>query len=121
MFPKALNLYLGTSGAKPGDSPCSYTFLLIHLCRNVTVCCYLCFCRQLSRFCEEKITKKIIFYCDDEALKVFRKYRCHPVYSLPMQVRGGGGETSKMYTLFHLGCARFALNFFSLLSEMKRN
>jgi hypothetical protein len=86
MFPKALNLYLGTSGAKPGDSPCSYTFLLIHLCRNVTVCFYLCFCRQLSRFCEEKLTKKIIFYCDYEALKVFRKYRCHPVKS-PKEVR----------------------------------
>ncbi len=80
MFPKALKLYLGTSGAKPGDSPCSYTFLLIHLCRNVTVYFYLCFGRQLRWFCEKKLTKKIIFYCADEALKVFRIYRCHPVF-----------------------------------------
>ncbi len=80
MFPKALNLYLGSSGAESGDCPCSYTFLLIHLCRNVTVCFYLCFCRQLRWFCEKKLTKKIIFYCNDEALKVFRKYRCHPVW-----------------------------------------
>jgi hypothetical protein len=79
MFPKALNLYLGVSGAKPGDCPCSYTFLLIHLCRNVTVRFYLSFGRQLRWFCEKKFTKKIIFYCNDEALKVFRKYRCHPV------------------------------------------
>jgi hypothetical protein len=79
MFPKALILYLGTSGAKPRDYPCSYSFLLIHLCRNVTVRFYLCFTRQLRWFCEEKLTKKIIFYCDYEALKVFRKYRCHPV------------------------------------------
>jgi hypothetical protein len=80
MFPKALILYLGTSGAKPRDYPCSYTFLLINLCRNVTVRFYLCFTRQLRWFCEKKLTKKINFYCDDEALKVFRKYRCHPVY-----------------------------------------
>jgi hypothetical protein len=93
MFPKALNFYLGTSGAKPGDSPCSYTFLLIHLCRNVTVCFNLCFCRQLSRFCEEKLTKKIIFYCDYKALKVFRKYRCHPVVDsgIGLSLMGGGG------------------------------
>jgi hypothetical protein len=38
MFPKALNLYHGISGTKPGDSLRSYTFLLIHLCWNVTVC-----------------------------------------------------------------------------------
>jgi len=79
MFPKALILYLGTSGAKPRDYPCSYTFLLIHLCRNVTVRFYLCFTRQLRWFWEKKLTKKIIFYCDYEALKVFRIYRCHPV------------------------------------------
>jgi hypothetical protein len=78
VFPEPQNLYLGTSGAKPEDCPCSYTFLLIHLCRNVTVCFNLCFSRQLRCFCEKKLTKKIIFYCDDEALKVFRKYRCHP-------------------------------------------
>jgi hypothetical protein len=79
MFPKALILYLGTSGAKPRDYPCSYTFLLIHLCRNVTVRFDLCFTRQLGWYCEKKLTKKINFYCDYEALKVFRKYRCHPV------------------------------------------
>jgi hypothetical protein len=79
MFPEALILYLGTSGAKPRDYPCFYTFLLIHLCRNVTVRFYLCFTRQLRWFCEKKFTKKIIFYCDYEALKVFRIYRCHPV------------------------------------------
>ncbi len=79
MFPKALILYLGTSDAKHRDYPCSYTFLLIHLWRNVTVLFYLCFTRQLRWFCEKKLTKKINFYCDYEALKVFRKYRCHPV------------------------------------------
>ena len=61
MFPKALILYLGMSGAKPRDYPCSYTFLLIHLCRNVTVRFYLCFTRQLRWFCEKKLTKKIFF------------------------------------------------------------
>ncbi len=29
MFPKAVNLYQGISGAKPGDCPCSFAFLLI--------------------------------------------------------------------------------------------
>jgi len=29
----------------------------------------------------EIITKKYDFYCDGEALKVVRKYRCHPVYT----------------------------------------
>jgi hypothetical protein len=82
MLPKALILYLGTSGAKPGDCPCSYTFLLIHLCRNVTACFYLCFSKQPRWFSEKKLTKKIIFYCDDEALKVFRKYRFHPVFAI---------------------------------------
>jgi hypothetical protein len=80
MFPKALILYLGTSGAKPRDYPCSYSFLQIHLYRNVTVRFYLCFTRQLRWFCEKKLTKKIILYCDYEALKVVRIYRCHPVY-----------------------------------------
>ncbi len=79
-----INSYLvdvsSTSGAQPGDCPCSYTILLIHLCPNVTV--YLCFGRQLRWFCEKKLTKRIIFYCHDEALKVFRKYRCHPVYCM---------------------------------------
>jgi hypothetical protein len=37
MFPKALNLYHGISGAKSGDSPCSSSFLLIYLCSNVSV------------------------------------------------------------------------------------
>jgi hypothetical protein len=80
MFPKALILFLGTSGAKARHYPCSYSFLLIHLCRNVTVRFYLCFTRQMRWFCEKKLTKKIIFYCDYEALKVVRIYRCHPVF-----------------------------------------
>jgi hypothetical protein len=54
VFPKALILYHGTSGAKPGDCPCSCAFLLIYLCRNVTVSFYFCFGRQLRRFAKKK-------------------------------------------------------------------
>jgi hypothetical protein len=61
MFPTALILHLGMPGAKPRYYPCSYTFLLIHLCRNVTVHFCLCFTRQLRWFCKKKFTKKIIF------------------------------------------------------------
>ncbi len=50
MFPKAINFYHGTSGAKPRDYPSSYAFLLIHFCQNVTICFYLCFSRQRRRF-----------------------------------------------------------------------
>jgi hypothetical protein len=106
MFPKALILYLGTSGAKPRDYPCSYTFLLIHLCRNVSVRFYLCFTRQLRWICEKKLTKKIIFYRDYEALKVFRKYRCHPVYiqlrtSLSLFLTSNFLEIQKGYFICH--------------------
>ncbi len=61
VFPKDFNLHHGTSGAKSGDCPCSCAFLLIHLCWNVTVSFYLCFSRQLRRFCGKKLIKKIIF------------------------------------------------------------
>jgi hypothetical protein len=88
MFPKALILYLGTSGAKPRDYPCSYTF---HASSSLPEC-DCSFIRQLRWFCEKKLTKKIIFYSDDEALKVFRKYRCHPVHHIhPLSSPRPGG------------------------------
>ncbi len=60
VFAKDFNLYHGTSGTKSGDCPCSCAYLLIHLCWNVTVSFYLCFSRQLRRFCGKKLLKNII-------------------------------------------------------------
>ena len=34
--------------------PCSWAFLLSQLCRNVTICFYFCFGRQLRRFAKKK-------------------------------------------------------------------
>ncbi len=48
-------------GAKSADYHGSCCFLLIHLCRNVSFCFYLCFDRQLRRFGAKEIFKKIIF------------------------------------------------------------
>jgi hypothetical protein len=59
MFPKALNLYHGVSGAKSGDSSCFYAFLLIHLCQNVTVYNYVS--ADSSDGFAEKINKKFNF------------------------------------------------------------
>ncbi len=61
MIPKAHNLFHSTYGAKYFDCPCSRDFLLIHLCQNVTICFYLCFGIQLTRFCGKELIKKIIF------------------------------------------------------------
>jgi hypothetical protein len=35
----------------------------------------------MRQFCAKKLVKKNYFYCNGEALKVFRIYRCHPVYT----------------------------------------
>jgi hypothetical protein len=74
------NLLTGPSGAKSRDSPCSWSFLLIHLRQNVSVYFYLWLGKQLRYFVAKEYIEKMIFYCYSEALKVFRKYRCHPVY-----------------------------------------
>jgi hypothetical protein len=63
MFPKALFLYLGTSGAKPGDCPCFYTFLLIHYSSLPECdCLFLFMFRQTAEMVlREKINKKDYF------------------------------------------------------------
>jgi hypothetical protein len=71
-------LFHGTSGAKSTYYHGSCSFLLIQLCSNVCYCFYLCFSRQMRQLEAKELIKKMFFYCDGEALKVFRKYRCHP-------------------------------------------
>jgi hypothetical protein len=58
---KEIMLFHGTSGAKSRDCPFSCAFLLIHLCSNVSECFYLCFGKQLRRFCAKELIKKIVF------------------------------------------------------------
>jgi len=57
----AHNLFHGTSVAKPGDSPCSCSFLLIHLCRNVSVSFCLWLGKHLVRYGTKESIKNIIF------------------------------------------------------------
>jgi hypothetical protein len=45
----------------------------------VSICFCFRFCKELRHFNAKKLVKKVDFLCDSEALKVFRKYRCHPV------------------------------------------
>ncbi len=70
------------SGAKSADYHGSWSFLLTHLCWKVSFSFYLCFGRRLRWFWGKRILNKYFFKCDSEALKVFRKYRCHPVHML---------------------------------------
>ncbi len=57
----AHNLFHGTSGAKSTDYHGSCSFLLIHLCWNVSFCSYLCFSRQLRWFGAKELIKKYFF------------------------------------------------------------
>ncbi len=66
-------------GAKPGDYDRFRSFLLIYFCQNVSVCFCFRFGKELRHFSAKEISKKVDFLCESEALKVFRKYRCHPV------------------------------------------
>jgi hypothetical protein len=82
MFPKALILYLGTSIRRKAQR----LSLLLYLPANSSLpecdCSFLFMFHQTAEMVlREKLTKKIIFYCDYEALKVFRIYRCHPVHT----------------------------------------
>jgi hypothetical protein len=45
----------------------------------VSVYFYLRLGKQLRYFVAKELIEKMIFYCYSEALKVFPKYRCHPV------------------------------------------
>jgi hypothetical protein len=65
------------SGANPADNHGSCTFLLLHLCLNVSFSFCLRFGKQLSRFgTKEKIKKDII-------LMQFRSFESGPDLSLP--------------------------------------
>jgi hypothetical protein len=61
--------------------------LLLFLLANSSLpecdCSFLFMFHQTAEMVlREKINKKDYFYCDYEALKVVRIYRCHPVHSL---------------------------------------
>jgi hypothetical protein len=73
-------VFYALSGAKPVDYCGSRTLLLIHLCPNGAFSSCLLLYRQLVRFGMAKLLEKATFSCVNSALKMFRKYRCHPVY-----------------------------------------
>ncbi len=55
-------------------------FIFAGMC--LFVCFYLWLGNQLRQFGAKETVKNKIFQCNGEALKVFRKYRCHPVCDL---------------------------------------
>ncbi len=70
---------------KPGDYDRFRSFLLIYFWQNVSVCFSFRFCKELRHFSAKEISKKVDFLCDSEALKAFRKYRCHPVHNMGLR------------------------------------
>ncbi len=57
----AHNLLPSPSGVKSGDSSSFWRSLLIHLCRNVSVYCYILFGKQLRWFAAKEWIEKMIF------------------------------------------------------------
>jgi hypothetical protein len=50
-----------TCGAKPGDYDSSRRFMLIYLCRNVSVCLCFSFYKELRQFRAKLLVNKLIF------------------------------------------------------------
>ena len=49
-----------TGGAKPGDYDSSRSFLLIYICRNVSVCFCFSFYKELRQFSVKLLVNKLL-------------------------------------------------------------
>ncbi len=74
------NLFYALSGVKPGDCYGFRTLLLLHLGLIGAIYFCLLLSTQLVRFCMAKLWEQATFSCFNSALKMFRKYHCHPVF-----------------------------------------
>jgi hypothetical protein len=100
MFPKALILYLWYVQRKA-----QRLSLLLYLPANSSLpecdCSFLYMFHQTAEMVlREKINKKEYFYCDFEALKVFRKYRCHHIVRATGQWWANLDQASKHLEVF---------------------
>jgi hypothetical protein len=76
MFPKALSFLRPAQSPETLPAPIPPANSSLPECDCLFLFMFLQTAEQVLR---GKINKNDFFYCDYEALKVFQKYRCHPV------------------------------------------